>query len=159
MAAEPSRLRIPIPTGAISEPFRLITAAVSGIQVAAIAGQVTLPQVQPGGGIFYASRSALNWRAVVPGTPAVATMNFLRLESPSTVGGQFNTAGTCINQLAPAPDVGRITINFSSSDPAAAPVVTPQAVVTQAGNCVTSLIQSPATAVNKSVTISAQLGA
>ena len=159
VAAEPSRLRIPIPTGATSQPFRLITAAVSGIQFAAIAGQVTLPQVQPGGGIFYTSRSALNWLAVVPGTPAVATMNFLRLESPSTVGGQFNTAEICIHQLAPAPDVGSITINFSSSDPAAAPVVTPQAVVTQAGNCVTSLIQPPVTVVNKSVTISAQLGA
>ncbi len=159
VAAEPDRLRIPIPTGATSQPFRVITAAVSGIQFAAFAGQVTLPQVQSGGGIFYASRSALSWLAVVPGTPAVATMNFLRLEYPSTVGGQFNTVETCINQLAPAPDVGSITINFFSSDAAAAPVVTPQAVVTQAGNCVTSLIQPPATAVDRSVTVSARLGA
>ena len=159
VAAEPSRMNIPIATGATSKTFSLLTAAVNGIQFAPMDGRVTTPQAVSVGGTFYASRSARSWLAVVPGTPEVARMRGLTLESPSTVGGGYNYVGTCVNQLAPAPDVGSITINFSSSDPAVAPLWTPNVVVRQASDCVSSLIQPPATAVDRSVTISAQLGA
>jgi len=157
IAAEPSRLNIPITTGATSHPFTLRTAAVNSIQFAPIDGSVTTPQALSGGGIFYASRSARTWVAVTPGTPPPVSPLSLVLENSSILGGQTTFGGVCINQLAPAPEIGNIAIILSSSHPTVASVPT-QAALTQGGDCVSFVVSTFAIATNTTVTISAQVG-
>ena len=160
VAAEPSRMNIPIATGATSKTFSLLTAAVNGIQFAPMDGRVTTPQaVSSAGGTFFASRSARAWVAVVPGTPPPARLLSLGVESPSLLGGQVTFGTTCVDQLAPAPEVGSITVTLSSSHPAVAPLRPAQAVLTQGGDCVSFVVETLAVASNTAVTLSAQLGA
>ncbi|MCY7369485.1 MAG: hypothetical protein LH479_01065, partial [Polaromonas sp.] len=159
VAAEPSRMNLPIATGATSKTFSLRTAAVNGIQFAPIDGRVTTPRAVSGGGTFFASRSARSWLAVVPGTLPPVTLLSLAVESPSLLGGQATSGTTCVDQLAPVPEVGSITVSLSSSHPAVAPLRPAQAVMTQGGDCVLFVVETSAVASNMAVTLSAQLGA
>ena len=115
------------------------------------------PQPLSGGGIFYTSRSARAWVAVVPGTPPLVNLKALALDTTSMPGGGPTFGNTCIDQLFRAPEVGSIALTLSSSHPAVASVLpSPQ---NQGADCQTFAVDSVAVATDTAVTIRAQVGA
>ena len=159
VAAEPSRLNMPLVTGSTSHAFGLRTAAVNRIEFAPLDGRLTLLQALSDGGTFYASRSARSWLAVVPGTPPPVKLLSLRVESASLVGGQITFGTACVDQLAPAPAVGSITLALASSHPAVAPVRPAEVTLPQGSDCTSFTVETLAVATNTAVTLRAQLGA
>ena len=148
---------VPFTTGASSLAIGLLTAAVNRIQFAPLRGEVVTPQPLSGGGIFYASRSARAWVAVVPGTPPLVNLKSLALDTTSMPGGGPAFGYTCIDQLFPAPEVGSIALTLSSSHPAVASVLpSPQ---NQGVYCQTFGVDSVHVGTDTAVTIRAQVGA
>ena len=148
---------VPFTTGASSLAIGLLTAAVNRIQFAPLRGEVVTPQPLSGGGIFYASRSARAWVAVVPGTPPLVNLKALALDTTSMPGGGPAFGYTCIDQLFPAPEVGSIALTLSSSHPAVASVLpSPQ---NQGVYCQTFGVDSVHVGTDTAVTIRAQVGA
>jgi hypothetical protein len=143
--------------GATSLSFDLFTAAVNGIQFGPMRGEVVIPQRQRDGSIFYMSRSARAWAAVVPGTPPPVRLLSLNLDSTRIPGGQPTFGKSCIDQLFPAPDVGSIPLILSSSHPSVASVL--PSPMNQGTDCRTFTVDTKAVAADTTVTISAQLGA
>lgn len=156
VAAAQTRTQVTVPAGATSLAMPLNTAAVNRIQFAAMEGVVTTPQAS-GGGTFFAQRLGRGWVAVVPGTGPAPGIVSHRLENDTLRGGLISFGLTCINQLAPAPDVGTIALAVSSSNTAVAQVQ--PAALTQGGECMGFAVQTVGVPVNTTVSINATLGA
>lgn len=157
VAGPESRLNMSIPTGATSLGFNVLTAPVNAIQFANFDGHVTTPEPHPQGGIFFASRHARTWAAVVPGTPPPVKLISLTFDATTVRGGLFTAGRACIDQLKPAPEVGDVPLVIVSSTPAVASIGPPS--FTQGSNCSTFGVQTSAVAVTTTVTITATLGA
>ena len=158
VAAEPTRLNIPIPTGVTSHPFDVYTAAVNRVHFAPFTGRTITLQSIAGGGTFYQYREGLTWLSVVPGAAPPVTLASLGLSTPSVVGGQVAFASACIDQLAPAIEIARTTFSFSSSHPAVAPVRPAQADLAPGSICQGFSVDTLAVASDTTMTIRAQLG-
>lgn len=158
VAAEPTRLNIPLPTGVTSHPFDVYTAAVNRIHFAPFTGRTITLQPIAGGGTFYQYREGLTWLSVVPGAAPPVTLTSLGLSSPNVVGGQVAFASACIDQFAPAIEIARTTLSFSSSHPAVAPVRPAQADLAPGSICQGFSVDTLAVASDTTVTIRAQLG-
>lgn len=143
-------------TGATRLPFKLLTAAVNGIKFAPMRGEVVVPQRQSDGSIFYQSRSARAWVAVLPDTPPPARLLSLKLDSASIKGGEPTFGRTCIDQLFPAPEVGSIALTVTSSHPEIAEVL--PSPMNQGTDCRTFTVDTKAVASDTTATITAQLG-
>ncbi|MGH8458291.1 MAG: hypothetical protein ACRESV_02975, partial [Nevskiales bacterium] len=157
VAAPENRLNMPIPTGATSLGFKVLTAPVNAIQFANMDAHVTTPEPHPQGGTFFASRHQRTWLAVTPGTPPPVNLTSLALDIPSLRGGLFTGATACIDQLKPAPEVGDVPLSIVSSNPAVATIGTPS--FPQGSNCSVFGVQTAAVAMDTLVTITATLGA
>jgi hypothetical protein len=157
VAAAQTRTQITIAPGATSLAVPLLTAPVSGLQFAPIDGVVTTPQAISGGGIFYARRLGRAWVAVAPGAAPAPSIVRHQLDTPSVRGGTAAFGTTCINQLAPAADLGVVPLNISSSNPAVAPVQA--ASLIPGSDCLSYALQTLAVANTTTVLIQAQLGA
>ncbi len=157
VAAPENRLNMPIPTGATSLGFKVLTAPVNAIQFANMDAHVTTPEPHPQGGTFFASRHQRTWLAVAPGTPPPVNLSSLTLDIPSLRGGLFTAGTACIDQLKPAPEVGDVPLAIASSNPAVATIGLPS--FPQGGNCSVFGVQTAAVAVDTLVTITATLGA
>ena len=158
VAAPEDRLNMPIPTGATSLGFKVLTARVNAIQFADMSAHITTPEARPAGGTFFARRHQRTWLAVTPGTPPPANLASLALDVPSLRGGQWTAGTVCIDQLQPAPEVGNIPLAMVSSNPGVAPIGGTPAF-SQGSNCTSFGIQTVAVAVDTLVTITATLGA
>ena len=156
VAGPENRLNMPIPTGATSLGFKVLTAPVNAIQFANMDARVTTLEPQPEGGIFFASRNQRTWLAVTPGTPPPVNLTSLALDIPSLRGGSFTAATACIDQLKPAPEVGAVPLAIASSNTAVATIGTPS--FPQGSNCSVFGIQTATVATNTTVTITATLG-
>ena len=157
VAGPENRLNMPIPTGATSLGFKVLTAPVNVIQFANMDARVTTPEPQPQGGTFFASRNQRTWLAVTPGTPPPVNLTSLALDIPILRGGLFTAATACIDQLKPAPEVGDVPLAIVSSNPAVATIGTSS--FPQGSNCSVFGVQTAAVATNTLVTITATLGA
>lgn len=158
VAAPENRLNMPIPTGATSLGFKVLTAPVNAIQFANMDARVTTPEPGPQGGTFFASRNQRTWLAVTPGTRPPVNLTSLALDVPILRGGLFTAATACIDQLKPAPEVGDVPLAISSSNPAVATIIgTPS--FPQGSNCSVFGVQTAAVAMDTLVTITATLGA
>jgi trimeric autotransporter adhesin len=157
VAAAQTRTAVTIPTGATSLAMPLNSAAVNRIQFAPMEGVVTTPQPQSGGSVFYAQRSGRAFVAVVPGVAPAPRIVSHRIDASTLRGGEVTFGTTCINQLAPAPDVGTIALSVSSSNSAVAQV--PPASLIQGGECLSFSVITVGIAANTSVNINARLGA
>ena len=155
VAAAQTRTQVTIPTGATSLAMPLNSAAVNRIQFAAFEGIVTTPQALSGGGTFFGSHQGRAWVAVVPGVAPTPRLVSHRLDE-TTVRGGFVTFGTaCINQLAPAPEIGIINLSVSSSNSTVARVL--PASLTQGGECMSFAVETFAVSANATVNINARL--
>lgn len=157
VAAAQTRTAVTIPTGATSLGMPLNSAAVNHIQFAPIEGVVTTPQVQSGGSIFYGSRQGRAFVAVVPGVAPAPSIVSHQVDTATLRGGEVTFGTTCINQLAPALNVGTIALSVSSSNSAVAQV-SPASLV-QGGECLSFSVSTIGIAANTSVNITARLGA
>jgi trimeric autotransporter adhesin len=156
VAAAQTRTQVVIPTGAASLAMPLNSAAVNRIQFAAMEGVITTPQILSGGGVFYAQRLGRAWVAVTPGAAPAPSLVRHQLDNSSVLGGVPTFGTTCINQLAPAPEVGSIALSVSSSNNTVARVV--PAVLTQGADCLSFAVETFGIAANTSVSVRAVLG-
>ncbi|CDS54672.1 hypothetical protein [Polaromonas sp. CG9_12] len=157
IAATDNRLNMPIPAGATSLGFSVLTAPVNAIQFANMDAHLTTPEARPEGGTFFASRHQRTWLVVTPGTRPPVNLTSLALDIPSLRGGLFTGATACIDQLKPAPEVGDVSVAITSSQPTVATILTPS--FSQGSNCALFGVQTAAVAVDTLVTITATLGA
>ena len=159
-AAPPNPQRyvdLPFTTGSSNLNLGLLTSAVNRIEFAPLRGVVVTPQPQSGGGIFYMSRSARTWVAVVPGTPPPVNLQSLALDTARLPGGGPTFGNTCIDQLFGAPDVSSIALTIASSHPAVASVL--PSTPNQGLDCQSFAVTSVAVATDTAVSIRSQLGA
>ncbi len=156
VAAPENRLNMPIPTGATSLGFKVLTAPVNAIQFANMDARITTPEPHPQGGTFFASNNQRTWIAVTPGTRPPVNLTTLTLEVASLRGGDFTSGTACINQLKPAPAVGNVALAITSSNTQVATIGTQS--FPEGNNCSVFGIQTAAVSTNTIVTITAQLG-
>lgn len=156
VAGPESRLNMPIPTGATSLDFKILTAPVNAIEFVNFDALLTMPEPHPDGGTFFARRHARTWSVVVPGAPLPVNLVSLNLEATSVVGGTFITATACVDQPKLAPAVGDIPLTIASSNPAVASLGVPS--FPQGSNCSVVGVQTVAVAATTVVTITATLG-
>jgi hypothetical protein len=149
LVAQPeNRLDMPIPQGATSLTFDVLTAPVNAIQFAPMDAHITTSDT---------GRHQRTWLAVVSGTPPPVNLISLALDLSSLRGGLSTAGNACIDQLKPAPEVGDVPLVITSSDPAVA-TITSQSFP-QGSNCSVFGVQTAAVAANTPVTITATLGA
>ena len=158
VAAEPSRVNIPIPVGAVSHPFILRTAPVNQIEFAPIDGVVTTPRAI-NGTTFFQGRRALSWLPVTPGLAPAPRLISLALESTSVLGGEVTFGTTCIDQLAPAPAIGSVTLAITSSTTAASIIGPASTALVQGSDCRSFSVQTSPVAADTLTNIQVQLGA
>jgi hypothetical protein len=156
VAAAQTRTQAAIAAGATSLAMPLKSAAVNRIQFAAMEGVITTPQAINGGGTFFAQRLGRAWVAVVPGVAPAPSLVRHQLENSSVLGGVPTFGATCINQLAPAPEVGSIALGVSSTNNAVARVL-PAALI-QGEDCLNFAVETFGVATNTSVSVRAVLG-
>ena len=156
VAAEPSRVNIPIPVGALTHRFILRTAPVNQLQFAPIDGVVTTPRVT-NGSTFFQSRKALSWLPVTPGVAPAPRLVSNALESSSVLGGEVTFGTACIDQLAPAPAVGSVALAVTSSNAAATIIGPSTAALAQGSDCRSFSVQTTAVAADTPMNIRVQL--
>jgi hypothetical protein len=144
-----------IPTGATSLGFDVLTAQVNAIQFAFMDAHIRT--IESGSSVF-TTRHAQTWAAVVPGTPPPIVLTSLSLDRSTTTGGLAVFGTVTINQLAPAPEIGVITVSLTSSNPAVASVLQPSLTFVQGSSSAGFAIQTNAVAADTTITISAALG-
>ncbi len=146
-----------IPVGAASLDFDLATAQVETVTFAHQDAHVRT--IEAASSVF-TTRQARAWVAVVPpsggeAAPSVALQS-LSVSSPIT-GGVFTTGTVTLNQLAPAPALGSVTVSVTSSHPAVAAILQPSLTFTQGSDAASFGIQTAAVAADTAVTITATL--
>jgi hypothetical protein len=162
LVAQAVVFRIPqtIPAGATSAPFSILTARVNAIQFAFQDAHIRT--IESGSSVF-TTRHARTWATVVPASggdvaPPVALAT-LELTPPSITGGLATFGVVTLDGLAPAPEIGDVTLSMASSDPAVAAILQPSLTVIQGSHSASFSVQTSAVAADTTVTITATLPA
>lgn len=147
-----------IPAGAASLPFDVFTARVDGVNFAFQDAHIRT--IESGSSVF-TTRHARTWVSVVPASggdvaPPIA-LESLTLDLPVITGGLFTAATVKINQLAPAPNIGEVTVSLASSDPNVAAVSQPSLTFIQGSNSASFGVRTSAVAVDTEVAITVTL--